>query len=333
VTVNVGFGDMKLESNSVGAEATLLTLSQVRQWVVRHHEYFGRWPGRDSGPIFGVPGMSWSTIDRRLKQGRHGLAGGSSLSEVVKAAGGNQNLRRAKPELTIKQILEWADQHHMRTGSWPTRESGAVLESPSIAWGTIEKRLRAGGLNHAGGMSLARLLRETRGVWDSRGKARLTHKIILKWADLHYARTGKWPVTLSGPVQGQPGENWAAVDMAMRNGRRGLSQRLSLSQLLTLERAELYDPYRVPLSIRQVLAWAQAHHRRTGRWPTRKSGTVHDAPGSTWGAINAALERGGRGLPGGSSLSRLLRDHFAAGLSTQAQPQAVAAQERDRLTA
>jgi hypothetical protein len=66
---------------------------------------------------------------------------------------------------------------------------------------------------------------------------------------------------------------------------------------------------RVPcpvLTVQQILAWADAHHERTGRWPTRNSGPVPEAPGETWERLNCALSEGCRGLPGGDSLSRLL---------------------------
>jgi len=45
---------------------------------------------------------------------------------------------------------------------------------------------------------------------------------------------------------------------------------------------------------------------RHGRWPTLWRGAIEDAPGETWAAADAALKRGGRGLPGGSSLAKLL---------------------------
>jgi hypothetical protein len=54
-----------------------------------------------------------------------------------------------------------------------------------------------------------------------------------------------------------------------------------------------------------VLGWARAHCRRTGRWPTRRSGPVADAPGETWEEVHAALLEGLRGLPGGTSLAQL----------------------------
>jgi hypothetical protein len=62
-----------------------------------------------------------------------------------------------------------------------------------------------------------------------------------------------------------------------------------------------------PLRIGQILAWADRHRRRAGRWPTAASGPVAGAPGETWSALDKALRRGGRGLPDVESLSRLLR--------------------------
>jgi DNA-binding NarL/FixJ family response regulator len=65
---------------------------------------------------------------------------------------------------------------------------------------------------------------------------------------------------------------------------------------------------RPPLTIEQILAWADEHYRRTGSWPTVRSGPVYGAPpGQTWRAIQAALRHGCRGLPGGDSLAQLLR--------------------------
>jgi hypothetical protein len=61
------------------------------------------------------------------------------------------------------------------------------------------------------------------------------------------------------------------------------------------------------LTVAQILAWADAHRARTGRWPSAESGVILDAPGETWRAVRVALVKGGRGLKGGSSLAQLLR--------------------------
>src|SRR5262249_22338497 len=58
----------------------------------------------------------------------------------------------------------------------------------------------------------------------------------------------------------------------------------------------------------KALRWARAYHCRSGRSPTCWSGKVPGSGGETWLGIDAALKRGQRGLPGGSSLSKLLAD-------------------------
>jgi hypothetical protein len=217
-----------------------LTKRDIWRWAKAHYERTGKWPRRDSGPIIGGPDLSWSTVDRCLKKGGHGLSGDYSLSQLIKDHGGQQNLRRAVPNLTRRQVLDWADHHYQITGTWPDRDTGPVLASPRIAWGTIDKRLRNGGLDLPGGSSLTQLLREARGVWDRRGKPRLTYKRILQWSDAHYNRYGRWPVTLSGELHNAPGEDWAAIDVALRDGRRGLPGGYSLARLL-------HDHRKVPM--------------------------------------------------------------------------------------
>jgi hypothetical protein len=80
----------------------------------------------------------------------------------------------------------------------------------------------------------------------------------------------------------------------------------SLPQLLAAARGVRNTSGLPQLTDGQVLAWARAHKRRTGAWPSYDSGPVEDAGGETWGGINMALYKGRRGLPGGSSLAKLL---------------------------
>src|SRR5437667_5399004 len=63
-----------------------------------------------------------------------------------------------------------------------------------------------------------------------------------------------------------------------------------------------------PLGLPQILAWADAHHQRTGSWPHARSGPIAEAPGETWCGVALALQRGIRGLPGGTTLPRLLQE-------------------------
>jgi hypothetical protein len=83
----------------------------------------------------------------------------------------------------------------------------------------------------------------------------------------------------------------------------------SLARLLAEHRG-VRNPKALPdLSVKRILESADAHYARHGRWPQVTSGPVEDAPGETWSGIEAALQRGNRGLPGGSSLARVLLRH------------------------
>jgi hypothetical protein len=67
-------------------------------------------------------------------------------------------------------------------------------------------------------------------------KRALTERLILAWADAHFARTGTWPQTASGPVPESPGETWRRIDNALRLSLRGLEGGSSLARLLERER-------------------------------------------------------------------------------------------------
>lgn len=144
---------------------------------------------------------------------------------------------------------------------------------------------------------------------DPLRKPRLTEAIILKWAEAHYERTRRWPSVESGEVVDAPGETWIAINGALRRGVRGLPGGSSIHLLLANQRKERPSQYPISLTEEMILAWADAHHARTGQWPGHYSGTVVHGNGETWQGINEALSRGRRGLSGGSTLYRLLREH------------------------
>jgi hypothetical protein len=182
-----------------------------------------------------------------------------------------------------------------------------IAEAPGETWLAVAKALIAGSRGLAGGTTLARLLAKHRGVRNHLDLPRLSVQQIVAWAKAHRRRTGVWPTWTTGPIRGAPGETWANVASALTQGLRGLPRRMSLARLLGKSRHGRNRLLRPRLTVGGILAWADAHHRRTGAWPHSESGPVVDAPGETWLSVNAALRRGDRGLPGGSSLSRLLK--------------------------
>ncbi|HEV3024092.1 MAG TPA: hypothetical protein VGX76_16565, partial [Pirellulales bacterium] len=130
---------------------------------------------------------------------------------------------------------------------------------------------------------------------------------LLEWADAYRERTGEWPNLDSGRVDEDPQEKWLNIDQDLHKGLRGLPGGWSLVKLLAEFRGKR-NPAALPRHTEiKILAWVDAHHDRTGRWPTFASGPIVEAAGETWSAVDMALHAGIRGLPGGSSLAKLLR--------------------------
>jgi hypothetical protein len=231
----------------------------------------------------------------------------------------------AKPHLTVEQILAWADHHHERTGSYPNHESGVVLASKNETWKAIHLALLRGGRGLPTETTLARLLSRKRGVRNKHDLPRLAEETILRWADRHRRQTGAWPTEDSGSIAGAPGEVWRNVEQALRSGGRGLPGRDSLGRLLGRRRSVRNRCTTPLLSVAQILTWADDHIAATGCWPNTRAGPVASALGEKWNRIDEALYLGQRGLPGGSSLARLLFQH--RGVRNRVRPPRLTADE------
>lgn len=129
---------------------------------------------------------------------------------------------------------------------------------------------------------------------------------ILAWVDQHHEETGKWPEAASGRVRGAIDEKWANIDGALRIGLRGLPRGGSLARLLAEHRGKRNRKALPTYTIRQILQWADEYHALHGAWPLSSSGPIAGTNGETWLAVEIALLHGRRGLPGGSSLPKLL---------------------------
>jgi hypothetical protein len=332
------------DTKAADAAPTALSIEQVLAWADAYHAAHGRWPEAGPAgqsrfePVSGVPGESWQGINHALALGLRGLPGDSSLAELlaeqrgvplpdmgpralaqkiwnweqeqfpVKGPKRRKAARCNLPPLTVAKILAWADAHHAAHGRWPTLESGVVEASPGEDWSRIDYALEVGSRGLPGGSSLSRQIREHRGLPVLTAPTRLTLEQVLSWMKEYRAATGRWPSVESGPVPGAPeGLTWKAINQIAMRGHRGLPKGMSLAQL----RHEHLEPrpHRPELRVAQILAWADAHHARWGRWPHARSGRIEGTACETWTIIAQRLDEGGRGLPGGQNLTLLLMEH------------------------
>jgi hypothetical protein len=279
-----------------------MTIRQILAWVDEHRRLTGRWPLSTSKPK-GLPiGETWGAIQSALGKGLRGLEGGSTLAQLL------AEHRGLRGPLTPERILAWVDAHHAATGQWPKHTSGRVRGVDGENWRAIDYALLLGRRGLPAGSSLARLLAESRPIRNVHTLPRLTFEQVLAWADAYHAKTGRWPRGRSGRVADAPGETWSAVEAALFQGLRGLPGGITLAQLLAERRGAPAIQTSRPLTVDQILAWADAHHAATGYWPVEESGPVSGAPGETWKRISMALHKGSRELSAGSSLARLLAE-------------------------
>jgi hypothetical protein len=282
-----------------------LTHKQVLAWADAHHKSTDSWPTSKSGPVANTLGEKWRALDTALRLGLRGLPGGSSLAQLLAQERGVRNIQQL-PRLTQKQILAWADAHQRRTGSWPTSDSGSVADAPGETWHAIHSALLLGRRGLPGGSTLPQLLAEHRKVRNPRQLPRLSVKKILTWARAHRQRTGQWPTRATGPIPEAPGETWSAVNSALTSGCRGLAPGMTLTALLAAQRIVPRESDLPRLTVKQILAWADAHHERTGTWPHARCGPIAEAPTETWRGVDNALRNKQRGLTGGITLFQLL---------------------------
>jgi hypothetical protein len=282
-----------------------LTEEQILAWADAYFVEHGKWPKLHSGAIPATR-ENWHAIDQALRKGSRGLSGGSSLPRLLTQRRGAP-FAGSPPPLTEEQILAWADAYFAAHGKWPGQSSGPV-KGTCETWRNINGALHLGLRGLPRGLSLARLLARRRGTRNLGGLPALSEKQILAWADAHFRHNRKWPNINSGPVAGTA-EDWSTIDGALRRGNRGLPRRFSLAKLLAERRGARNRMALPPLSEAKILAWAHRFRLEHGHWPHLSSGPIPQSPGDTWKGVDDALRKGCRGLPGGSSLTKLLIAH------------------------
>jgi hypothetical protein len=291
-----------------GCLATI-SVELILAWAKAHHEATGRWPTVDSGPIEGVTGETWSTVNNALRKGKRRLPGPTSLSRLLVEHLGEQ-ARNRPPDLTIEQVLASADAYHETHGAWPQpRTGGPIPGARGLTWSSIHTFLATGRRGLPGKTTLARFLMQHRGPNARNKPPELSMEKILSWADGYHEAHDRWPRTQSGKVAGTDSETWFNISAALGYGSRGLPGGSSLSRLLAEHRGVHNPAAARNLTIDEILDWADAHQRETGRWPTIRSGAVVGTKGERWSAIDFALRKGLRGLPSGGALYRLLDEH------------------------
>jgi hypothetical protein len=231
----------------------------------------GCWPNRNEGLIEDGAKATWMAVDIALGKGNRGLPGGSSLARLLAKHRGVPNVGDL-PEFTYEKVLDWADSHHARTGSWPNSKSGPILECPGETWAVMDQRMRKGQRGLDRKLPLAHFLHAERGVRIYHNVQPLNIQDIRQWIQHHYETTGNWPTNNSGDVLAAPGEVWSSVDAALIQRGHGLPYVSSVAKLIA-ELGGKRKPVKrthnltIPLVIQKIAEYRAEY----GKWPARSS--------------------------------------------------------------
>ena len=184
--------------------------------------------------------------------------------------------------------------------------SGGARRALAALNGAISGGLR--GL--PGGSTLTQLLIEHRGIRSKCYAPRLVIPQILAWADAFHARNGQWPLQCSGPRHRGTRRDLACDRMPpFRLASEGCPAGRACLDCSRGSAAQRSGKDPRPITIPEILQWADAYKERHGRWPDAASGPVPEAPAESWKIITRDLRSGRRGLPARSSIARLLAEH------------------------
>ena len=282
-----------------------LTEDFIVKAIKSYYEEHGKYPSCESGDASKYIGfkITWSAIDTCLREGLRGLPGGSTLAQLKQ----DYNLG-IEPDLTedliVKAIKDYFEEHD----KYPPCSSGDASKyiGFKITWLAIDRCLRDGNRGLPGGSSLFKLRKE----YNLGIEPDLTEEIIVKAMKDYHEEHGKYPSLKSGDASKYIGFKitWTAIDACLREGFRGLPGGSSLAQL----RKEYNLGIEPDLTEDLIIKAMKDYHEEHGKYPSLKSGDASKYIGfkTTWVAIDDCLRHGLRGLPGGSSLSQLRKEHI-----------------------
>src|SRR5579872_5349004 len=76
-----------------------LSESRIFAWAKAHFQRTGDWPTSHTGAVLDAEGETWQRIASALSYGLRGLAGGSSLSKLLRSRGIQRTFGPPRPRL------------------------------------------------------------------------------------------------------------------------------------------------------------------------------------------------------------------------------------------
>lgn len=216
-----------------------LSEAQIRQWIIWFHEKEHRYPHKrdkivwqkqEDGSFTAVKGESWVGINGALGAGLRTLPGNSSLKKFSEANGLVTDTTLS--EDTIRQWIIWFHEKEKRYPNkrdqtvWRKEQDGSFSIVKGETWTGINAALSAGLRGLKGGSSVSQLEEKHNFL----NKRRLSDRRLKRWLGWFHEKENRYPTkrdaivwfkNRKGVFTVLAGENWSAINQALRHGLRG----------------------------------------------------------------------------------------------------------------
>lgn len=146
----------RLRHSRIGdPEKFILAEDQIWCWMSEWHNKNGEYPTARSQSRTLSAGISWRVISTALREGYHGLPGGSSLAKLRRRKRGLSPIKLLTEDLILKWMREWRKDR----GDYPNSATNGFAPNGD-KWHSIGASLRVGRHGLPGGSSLLKLRRQ-----------------------------------------------------------------------------------------------------------------------------------------------------------------------------
>jgi hypothetical protein len=140
----------------------------------------------------------------------------------------------------------------------------------------------------------------------------LTEEKIIGFVKSFYKVHGRYPAAHTKENDGLPeGYTWITIDSALTHCSQGITAKSSIAKLISKHLGVRYKGDLPDFSEEKIVEWAKKYFLVHNKYPSIRTKPSDWLPeGETWIALDIALKRGTRGLPGGSSVAKLFEKYF-----------------------
>ncbi|WP_339908977.1 DEAD/DEAH box helicase [Symmachiella dynata] len=286
-----------------------IQLADLHAEIWNFYRQHGNWPSVYSGFVEQF-NTEFHYLDHCLRKGQRGLGPNSSLYTECKrvAADKGKSIEKRTGDMTpwtLQTVQDEIRGHFQRCGKFPLVATPGTT-SLGTTWSTINFYLRRGG-HHGlpGGSTLAQqveAVKQSLGMLQEHA-AELTFENIRRAILLYQETHGQYPRRGSSDPVPIIGGAWGTLNNRLRKGK--VSEVSSLATIVKFIRTQKNDPpapAKRPLTVSEIHLTIRRHIEQYGEAPSRQSGG-QSVFGISWGHLDNLLKKGGRGLPGGSSLA------------------------------